>query len=64
MLSCCGIHVFELFVSFQDALTAIFKPSQQLANLLAKGDTQPGAPARAQSPWQPSGGALCQGDDL
>lgn len=60
----CSIPGFNFFASFQDALAAIVKSPQQLAHLLATGDTQPGAPARAQSPWQPSGGEVCQGDDV
>lgn len=48
----------------QAPLTEISESPQQLTHLPAEGDSQPGAPARAQSPWQPTGGALCQGDDL
>lgn len=53
-----------LSVSLQAPLAAIFKPPQQLAHLPAAGDPLPGAPAGAQPPRQPAGGALCQGDDL
>lgn len=54
----------DLSVPLQAPLTEISKPPQQLAHLPAEGDPLPGAPARAQSPWQPAGGAFCQGDDL
>lgn len=49
----------SLFVSLQALLVAIFKSPQQLADLPAEGDPLPGAPARAQSSWEPTGGALC-----
>lgn len=67
VLSCTSLwsyfiikHIsMSLFVSLQALLVAIFKSPQQLADLPAEGDPLPGAPARAQSSWEPTGGALC-----
>lgn len=54
----------HLLSDSQAPLAEVSESPQQLADLPAKRDPQPGAPAGAQSPRQPAGGALCQGDDL
>lgn len=53
-----------LAVPTQALLAEISESPQQPADLPSARDPQPGAPAGAQPSWQPSGGALRQGNDL